>query len=368
MVPSGLVTRSTGSRLATITRSARPGVVTDLTLASRAAPLRGSLLHRHATSPRDSPRANDIAVVRRLQWCHSSAYAGETDMDAAERTPARTSRVTSGTPGPDPARPRHPRVRAPLVEVRRRQGAGGPREVRHVAPRATTRCSTPSSTVPRPSRPTRCWCVGCAACAPPASASAPPAASASSSEPTHDRLFPAPVPHVAPPPPAAVTERGVAFPSPAGDAQRHRGRDGRLRLRRHPRRRSPPSARITTASAPATETPTPTAEVVPTTPSRRPRSPSRRSSAARSTSRSTTTPASRAWPPAPPPRPPRSAGRSSARTTGTAPSRPPPSTTRPASRPRPSCSPSTWASSRTAPAVEPMRMDRLTVILTADAA
>src|SRR3954469_8446909 len=31
-----------------------------------------------------------------------------------------------------PARPRGPRLRAPVVEVRRGQGAGGPREVRHV--------------------------------------------------------------------------------------------------------------------------------------------------------------------------------------------------------------------------------------------
>ena len=64
----------------------------------------------------------------------------------------------------------------------------------------------------------------------------------------------------------------------------------------------------------------------------------------------------------------RSAGRSSARTTGTAPSRPPPSTTRRGSRPRRKQLALDLGIDRTAPAVEPMKMDRLTIVLTADAA
>ena len=83
------------------------------------------------------------------------------------------------------------------------------------------------------------------------------------------------------------------------------------------------------------------------------------------TSRSSTTPASPAWPAGSPRRPPRRAGRSSAPTTGTAPSRPRRSTTRRGSRRAGQLLALDLGIRRTMPAVDPMRLDRLTVILTA---
>ena len=49
-------------------------------------------------------------------------------MDAANALHGHAARAA----GPERPRPRDPRVRAPVVEVRRRQGDRGPREVRHV--------------------------------------------------------------------------------------------------------------------------------------------------------------------------------------------------------------------------------------------
>ena len=268
-------------------------------------------------------------------------------MDAANALPGAAA--TSAEP--ERPRPRDPGLRAPVVEVRRRQGDRGPREVRHVARPATTRCSTPSSTGPRRSRPTRCWSAGCAGCAPPASGSAPRAASASRSErgacAATSAGSPSPRPLVLLSV-LAVAMAGLAFVAtrrPAAPTERRP-----ITVASRPRR--PPSSRPVAAADQAEPSP----RAAP-------------SSAARSTSRSTTTPASPAWPAGSPRRPSgrRLAGRR-APTTGTAPS--PPSTVY--YPPRLEAAAELLALdlgiSRRQPAVDPMRLDRLTVILTDDAA
>ena len=56
------------------------------------------------------------------------------------------------------------------MEVRRRQGAGGPREVRHVLDALLPGAQRPDRPSRRRSPSTRCWSVGSAGCAPPVSA------------------------------------------------------------------------------------------------------------------------------------------------------------------------------------------------------
>ena len=168
------------------------------------------------------------------------------------------------------------------------------------------------------------------------------------------------------PVPAARPARG-GLPVAGGDPEHRRGRDGR-RSPSSPPATSAPTEREVDAGRRSTP---PSADDSPTPPmpTTKPQAAAKPAvdSAARSTSRSSTTPASPAWPARVAAQATqRRAGRSSAPTTGTAPSRPRRSTTRRGSRPPASCSRSTSASTGRSPAVDPMRLDRLTVILTAD--
>ena len=243
-----------------------------------------------------------------------------------------------------------------LVEVRRRQGAGGPREVRHVlhpllpGPQRAHRPSRGARGRPAAGPP------AAPAAGRPASGSARPAASASSltpldlsGPPTHD-WSPSPwPPSPAPADPASRRrdERGVAFPSPLVMLVGPRRRDGLGHLRRHPRPGARPSAASTRPRSPA-PTRRPSAEPTPTAPRRRRREPKPKPQVERGEvyvevfNNSGITGPRRQH---------RHEGhrrrlaRRRRATTGTAPSPPPPSTTRRGSRPPASSSPSTSASS-----------------------
>src|SRR5687768_1951761 len=72
---------------------------------------------------------NDNHVIRRLRWGASTPPTIEEHDGPRQRLPADfTGRWVSAVP----AGPRDPGLRAAVVEVRRRQGAGDPRALRHV--------------------------------------------------------------------------------------------------------------------------------------------------------------------------------------------------------------------------------------------
>ena len=171
----------------------------------------------------------------------------------------RSRRGAEATLGPERPRPRDPRVRAAVVEVRRRQGDRGPREVRHVVDPLLPGAQRAHRPARRRSRPTRCWSAGCVGCAPPGSGSARRAASASRSEPmSHPAprnqrgvVFPSPVVMLSM---IAVAMAGIAFVATRGDEPTEREVTTVARAER-PRRRRPRAAPTATSPKPKPKPP-----------------------------------------------------------------------------------------------------------------